>query len=216
MTFGRAYNLHIPFGDKPMTTNRPLRVFLCHSSADKPAARELYQKLRIMSWIQPWLDEEELFPGMDWSREVQNAINSSDVIIVLLSNNSINKEGYVQREIRVALDFADEKPDGTLFIIPVRLEECKPPHRLLKWQYADYFLGKRRERSFEKIRKSLFKRATELDIFYYPVSLPSPKKYNLLFVAFGALAIMSFCVYCIVFVLVWQFGDSFLQSILSN
>jgi hypothetical protein len=26
--------------------NRPLRVFLCHSSNDKPAARELYQKLR--------------------------------------------------------------------------------------------------------------------------------------------------------------------------
>ena len=25
---------------------RPLRVFLCHSSNDKPTVRELYQKLR--------------------------------------------------------------------------------------------------------------------------------------------------------------------------
>ena len=46
-----------------MTTNRPLRVFLCHSSNDKPAVRELYQKLRAEAWIQPWLDEEELYPG---------------------------------------------------------------------------------------------------------------------------------------------------------
>lgn len=44
-----------------MTTNRPLRVFLCHSSADKPAVRELYQKLRAEPWIEPWLDEEESF-----------------------------------------------------------------------------------------------------------------------------------------------------------
>ncbi|HRQ24267.1 MAG TPA: TIR domain-containing protein [Anaerolineales bacterium] len=46
-----------------MIENRPLRVFLCHSSNDKPAVRELYQKLRAEQWIQPWLDEEELYPG---------------------------------------------------------------------------------------------------------------------------------------------------------
>lgn len=39
--------------------NSPLRVFLCHSSNDKPAVRELYQKLRAEAWISPWLDEEE-------------------------------------------------------------------------------------------------------------------------------------------------------------
>jgi hypothetical protein len=50
---------------------RPLRVFLCHSNNDKPAAQELYQKLRAApqrgdkTWISPWLDEEELYPGQD-------------------------------------------------------------------------------------------------------------------------------------------------------
>lgn len=48
-------------------TSRPLRVFLCHSSNDKPVVRELYQKLRTEPWIQPWLDEEELYPGQDWN-----------------------------------------------------------------------------------------------------------------------------------------------------
>jgi hypothetical protein len=78
--------------------NRPLRVFLCHSSNDKPAVRELYQKLRAEPWIQPWLDEEELYPGQDWNMEIEKAVEAADAIIVCLTKNSINKEGYVQRE----------------------------------------------------------------------------------------------------------------------
>lgn len=42
-----------------MTTSRPLRIFLCYSSNDKPAVRELYQKLCAETWILPWLHEEE-------------------------------------------------------------------------------------------------------------------------------------------------------------
>jgi formylglycine-generating enzyme required for sulfatase activity len=141
--------------------NRPLRVFLCHSSNDKPAVRELYQKLRAEPWIQPWLDEEELFPGMDWNMEIEKAIEETDVIIVCLSNGSITKEGYVQKEIRAALDYADYKPEGTLFIIPVRLEECTPPKRLGRWQYADYFEGQR-ERGIKRLLASLRMRADSL------------------------------------------------------
>jgi WD40 repeat protein len=140
-----------------MTTNRPLRVFLCHSSADKPAVRELYQKLRAEPWIEPWLDEEELFPGMDWNLEIEKAIEATDVILVCLSNKSITKEGYVQKEITRALDFAEYKPEGALFIIPVRLEECTPPKRLARWQYADYFAGQQ-ERGMERLLISFKKR----------------------------------------------------------
>jgi formylglycine-generating enzyme required for sulfatase activity len=144
-----------------MTLNRPLRVFLCHSSNDKPAVRELYQKLRAESWIQPWLDEEELYPGQDWNLEIEKAVEVADVILVCLSKGSTTKEGYVQREIRIALDYADYKPEGTLYIIPVRLEECDPPRRLRVWQYADYFEGSR-ERGFQRLLVSLKRRAESL------------------------------------------------------
>jgi formylglycine-generating enzyme required for sulfatase activity len=144
-------------------TYRPLRVFLCHSSNDKPAVRELYKKLRAESWIRPWLDEEELFPGMDWNLEIEKAIEATDVILVCLSNSSITKEGYVQREIRIALDYADYKPDGTLFIIPVRLEECTPPKRLSRWQYANYFEGNH-DRSLQRLLVSLKRRGDSLGL----------------------------------------------------
>ena len=152
--------------------NRPLRVFLCHSSTDKPAVRELYQKLRAESWIQPWLDEEELFPGMDWNMEIEKAVEAADAIIVCLTKNSINKEGYVQRELRIVLDFADYKPEGTLYIMPVRLEECEPPRRLRPWQYADYFEGNR-ERALQRLLVSLKRRAESLDL---NIEKPAPKK----------------------------------------
>jgi formylglycine-generating enzyme required for sulfatase activity len=148
-----------------MTTSRPLRVFLCHSSADKPAVRELYQKLRNEPWIQPWLDEEELYPGQDWETEIEKAVESSDVVLVCLSNGSINKRGYVQKELRFALDVALEMPDETIFIVPLRLEECTPPRSLRDWQYADYFEGQR-ERAFQRLLVSLERRVDALGLIF--------------------------------------------------
>jgi formylglycine-generating enzyme required for sulfatase activity len=142
---------------------RPLRVFLCHSSNDKPTVRELYKKLRAETWIEPWLDEEELYPGQDWNMEIEKAVEAADAIIVCLSKGSITKEGYVQRELRSVLDFADYKPEGTLYIMPVRLEECEPPRRLRIWQYVDYFEGQR-ERAFQRLLVSLKRRAGALGL----------------------------------------------------
>jgi len=39
----------------------------------------------------------------------------------------ITKQGFVQKEIRFALDIADEHPPGRIFIIPVRLVDCDVP-----------------------------------------------------------------------------------------
>src|SRR5262245_13326442 len=84
-----------------------LDVFICHSSGDKPAVRELYQKLHCEHWIDPWLDEEKLIPGQNWDLEIRNAVKTADIVIVCLSRGSVNKEGYVQKEIKQALDIAD-------------------------------------------------------------------------------------------------------------
>ncbi|MEP6895972.1 MAG: TIR domain-containing protein [Chloroflexota bacterium] len=145
------------------SVDRPLRVFLCHSSNDKLVVRELYQKLRAEAWLEPWLDEEELYPGQNWNLEIEKAVEAADAILVCLSNNSITKEGYVQKEIKTALDYSDYKPEGTIFIIPLRLEDCKPPSRLSKWQYADYFEGQH-ERGLRRLLVSLKRRANELEL----------------------------------------------------
>jgi formylglycine-generating enzyme required for sulfatase activity len=137
------------------TTDRKLRVFLCHSSQDKPIVRELYQRLNAEGWIDPWLDEEKLLPGQDWDMEIEKAVASTEAVIVCISNNSINKEGYVQRELKFVLDIALEKPEGTIFIIPVRFDNCVVPRRIRTWQYVDYFPEDRIDRAYNQLILSL-------------------------------------------------------------
>jgi formylglycine-generating enzyme required for sulfatase activity len=143
---------------------RPLRVFLCHSAKDKAAVRELYQTLRSEAWIDPWLDEEKLLPGQDWHEEIEKAVEGTDVVIVLLSKQSVSQEGYVQRELKLALDVADEKPENTIFIIPLRLDDCPAPRRLRGWHYVDYFPASRKPWVIERLLSSLKVRAETLGI----------------------------------------------------
>ncbi len=136
---------------------RSLRVFLCHASGDKPAVRELYQRLRA-DGIDAWLDEENLLPGQDWQLEIPKAVRESDAVIVCLSKGSINKAGYVQKEIKFALDVADQQPQGTIFLIPLKLEECDVPERLRRWQWVNLFSTN----GYEHLLKALRSRAESL------------------------------------------------------
>jgi len=138
-----------------MTEPRKLRVFLCHSSQDKPIVRELYRRLNAESWIDPWLDEENLLPGDNWILEVNKAVESSDILVVCLSNNSVTKEGFVQKELKNILDVSDNKPEGSIFVVPVRLDDIKPPERFKSLQYVDFFPEDRKKWAFQRILKSL-------------------------------------------------------------
>lgn len=115
---------------------RPLKVFLCHVSTDKPKVRELYRYLRRRG-INPWFDEEHLVGGQDWQVEIPKALATSDAIIICLTKNSVDKEGYIQKEIKFALDKALEMPEGRIFLIPVKFEECEVPFTLSRYQWVD-------------------------------------------------------------------------------
>jgi formylglycine-generating enzyme required for sulfatase activity len=143
-----------------MPGTQPLRIFLCHASQDKLAVRKLYSQLKSQTWIDPWLDEVKLLPGMDWELEIFKAIREADVIIVCLSNESVAKEGYVQKEFKRALGFAEEKPDGTIYIIPLRLDDCQPPLKFQQWQWVDYF----QPEAHNRLLQSLYLRAGSLKI----------------------------------------------------
>jgi len=136
-------------------TDHKLRVFLCHASQDKTHVRGLYQRLLAEPWIDPWLDEEKLLPGQDWNMEIEKAVEAADVVLVCLSQQSVSKEGYVQRELRFALDIALEKPEEVIFIIPLRLDECELPRKLRSWQYVDYFPAGNRDGAYQRLMQSL-------------------------------------------------------------
>jgi hypothetical protein len=57
------------------------------------------------------------------------------------------------------LDVADEQPEGAIFLIPLRLEECQVPDRLSQWQWVNYF----DERGYERLLQALRKRAEDVE-----------------------------------------------------
>jgi len=149
-------------------TTRPLKVFLCHASGDKPAVRDLYKRL-IAEGVDAWLDQEKLLPGQNWRVEIPRAVREADVVVICLSNKSITKEGYIQKEIKFALDSADEKPEGTIFLIPARLEECAVPEQLGHWQWVDLF----EENGFVRLLRSLKLRANRVGATIEPLGYES-------------------------------------------
>jgi cellulose biosynthesis protein BcsQ len=142
---------------------KQLQIFLCHSSHDKPSVRELYKRLSN-DGFSVWLDEVSLLPGQDWGMEIQKAVRETDVVLVCLSSQSITKEGYVQRELRYVLDITMEKTEGTVFLIPVRLDDCEVPRRIRSWHYLDFFPDDSKDLAYERLKKSLRIREASLGI----------------------------------------------------
>lgn len=137
-----------------MTQNRRLRVFLCYASQDKSTVRELHQRLSTEGWIDSWLDEDRLLLGEDWDIKIEKELESADIVLVFISEAAIKKTGYVQKELRVIYNISLYKPEDTIFVIPLRLEECQPPPRFRLWQWGDYF-GERKENTYQNLLRSL-------------------------------------------------------------
>ena len=138
-------------------TKGKLKVFLCHASENKPIVKDLYDRL-VSAGYEPWLDSEVLLPGMNWDMEIQQALRASDAVIVCLSKLSVAKEGYIQKELKFAQDIQDEKPEGTIFLIPLRLDNCKTPFNLQQIQWADFTAAD----GFDKLVRGLNVRAAQL------------------------------------------------------
>ena len=90
-------------------------------------------------------------------------VRNSHAVIILLSKAAVASEGYFHKEVKLALETAAEKPEGTIFIIPIRLDECAVPMMLQKYQYVDYFGSDlQRERTYTNLITSLKMRAEHL------------------------------------------------------
>ncbi len=123
-----------------------IRIFLAHAKEDKAEVIKLYERLKQKGY-KPWLDKKDLLGGQLWDDEIKKAINSSDIFIACLSKQSVEKQGYVQKEFRMALQKCGELPENKIYLIPLRLDDCKIPNlrqreygiNLRDYQWIDYF-----------------------------------------------------------------------------
>ena len=131
----------------------PTRPFISYAREDRETAVRLRNDLLRLG-ATPWIDAVDLLAGADWQLAISRALRESSHVLVLLSQHSVNKRGYVQKEVREALDILDEFPPDKIFIIPVRLDSSEPGHvklRTLHW--VDMFNGY--DAGLEQIARSL-------------------------------------------------------------
>jgi TPR repeat protein len=102
-------------------------VFIAYAREDARHVRDIYDHL-CRHGIEAWLDTEALQPGADWDREIREAIRLSRFFLACVSRRSLTKTGYVQRELRIAMEAFEEKPAGTTYLIPALLEETEIPN----------------------------------------------------------------------------------------
>jgi hypothetical protein len=127
------------------------RIFLCHAREDKLRVMELYRQLKNAGY-RPWLDKYDLLPGQNWRGEIGKIIRDPyNLILICLSRNSVTKRGVVQSEIKWALDILEQMPEETVYLIPVRLEECQVPERLSELHWVDLF----EPDSFDYLKRAL-------------------------------------------------------------
>ena len=132
-----------------VSTKNP-QIFLCHASEDKAQVTRVYERLK-KEGFRPWLDKIDLLAGQLWQLEIPKAIKASDFVLIFLSNASVQKRSFVQKEFKFALDVLQEIPKGEIYVIPVRLDECEVPQEFQELHWANLF----EDDGFENIMKSI-------------------------------------------------------------
>jgi serine/threonine protein kinase len=114
------------------------QIFLSYAREDREKVEKLYQDLSDAGF-KPWMDKKDILPGEDWKFCIQKAIQRSDFFLVCLSANSVSRRGFLQKEIRDALDIWQEKLESDIYLIPARLEDCEVPESLRRFQWVNLF-----------------------------------------------------------------------------
>jgi hypothetical protein len=115
---------------------RHIEVFLAHSSGDKAYVRAIHHLLALDGFY-PWLDEFNLVAGQPWELEIEKAIERATAVVVFLSQRAVSSAGYLHKEISIALDIAQRQPEGSIAIIPIRLDSGEPPRGLRHLHWID-------------------------------------------------------------------------------
>jgi hypothetical protein len=98
--------------------------FISYSSLDKPFAVRLHDALQSKG-IRCWLDEKQLLPGHDISRELERGIYLWDKFLLCASKNSLTS-WWVEGEIKTTFEkeraFRKERGKPFLKLIPLNLD----------------------------------------------------------------------------------------------
>jgi TIR domain-containing protein len=134
-------------------------IFLSYARVDKDFALKLAHDLRSAG-TSLWVDELDISPGARWDNAVEDALRTSQSLLVILSPASVASQN-VMDEVAFALEHKRR-------IFPVVYRVCEVPFRLKRFQYIDFTAGY--NAGLSQLLNALNKSSSE------PSPLPSPNR----------------------------------------
>lgn len=110
------------------------KVFICHSSRDKPFIRHLCAELERHG-VNVWLDEKEIRVGESLRQRLESGLEQCEYVLVALSRSALESQ-WVQKELSAAFSLELYRKKDVL--LPVLIEPAKLPIFLLDKKYADF------------------------------------------------------------------------------
>jgi len=105
-----------------------ITLFMSHSGVDKPLVRAIATQLRVLGY-RIWIDEEEIVPGDRILTRVEQALMTSDFLVLFLTPAAISSV-WVDEEWRTK--FEQQMAEQRVRVIPVVLGDWQPPSPLLQ------------------------------------------------------------------------------------
>jgi hypothetical protein len=145
-----------------MRQRNSISIFVSYARQDYPQVAQLYQQLKSAGF-NPWFDKESLDGGILFEPAIENAVRKADLFIACVSSHSITKRGFLQKELMSALEIWRKKGPDDIYLIPVRLDQCKVPERLAQFHYVDLFESGGLEKLIRSVENAWKRKESETD-----------------------------------------------------
>lgn len=109
------------------------KIFISHSSVDKPFVRRLAARITKAGY-EVWLDEHELLAGDALGEKIAGALKETKVIVVVVSENSV-RSNWLKYELNIAIE---RMIKGDCRVIPAVIDEAPVPSEVEGRKYADF------------------------------------------------------------------------------
>lgn len=132
-----------------LNESRGKQIFISYSNEDRDIARQLAHAINDAG-LNVWFDEWELQFGDSIVKGINDALNASDIMLVLLSPHSVQSI-WLKAELNAFL--VHELRDRAITIIPALIEDCDVPSLLADRKQID--LRKDIESGIERLVEQL-------------------------------------------------------------
>ncbi len=102
---------------------KPLKTFIIYAREDAVFKNELLRQLAPfaqLGLLEKW-DDSHILPGEEWEKSIEKALEASQIVLMLVSADSLFSDFIQRKELKKALE---QKREGATRVVPILVSDC--------------------------------------------------------------------------------------------